>query len=157
MARSEALIGAGFALLGGLMLRVGLAMPALDHIEVGPGLFPAIVGGLMLAAGLGLGVRALALAVPGPEGGLAPARPGLFLAYLLAPLAYLALTPWLGFVVTALAVVATLARLAGASHLRAAVLGLVMALVVHLLFAKVMRVPLPYGFGERLLAALPWG
>lgn len=157
MARSEALLGLGFAALGALMLQQGLTMPAVAHIEVGPGLFPSIVGGLMVVMGLGLAMRAAVSVAAADPPALAPARPLLFSAYLAAPLVYLALTPWLGFIVTAMSVVAILAHLGGASLARTALLATATAILVHLLFGQVMRVPLPYGIGERLLATLPWG
>ena len=160
MRRSEALVGLGFAALGGLMLAQARTMPVLAHIEFGPGLFPSIVGGLMLAGGLLLALRAAFAGAggdPAPAAAFfAPPRPLLLATYGLAPLAYVAATPWLGFIVTTTLLVAVLARSAGVSLVRAAGLGLVTALVIHLVFARLMRVALPYGFGETLLARLPW-
>lgn len=160
MHRSEALVGLGLAALGGLMLAQARAMPVLAHIEFGPGLFPSIVGGLMLVGGLALAVRAALAGVggdPAPAAAfLHPPRPLLLAAYALAPLAYVAATPWLGFIVTTTLLVTVLARSAGVGLLRAAGLGLASALVVNLVFARLMRVALPYGIAETLLGRLPW-
>jgi putative tricarboxylic transport membrane protein len=158
--RSEALVGLGFAGLGGLMLAQARAMPVLAHIEFGPGLFPSIVGGLMLLGGLALALRA-AVATAGRDQGpaaafLRPPRPLLLAAYGLAPIAYVVAAPWLGFILTTTLLVTVLARSAGVGLLRAAGLGVAVTLVIHLVFARLMRVALPYGFVETLLVRLPW-
>lgn len=158
---SDRVTGLFLAILGSLAFWGGSRLPAVPGQDVGPAVFPMVVGGGLVACGLLIAVgighsfedeeaepveaheglarwlgswRALAAFVP----------PALLLFYVLA-------SERLGFLPTAFVIVLVAAVALGAS-LR---LSLAMAVgappLVHLVFYKLLRVPLPEG-----LLAAPW-
>lgn len=157
---SETVVGLALAVLGGAMVLHARNLPAVAHIEFGPGLFPTIVGGLMLVLGLALAIRSR-LVRPAADSGppdafLRPPRPGLLVAYLATPALYIVVAPKLGFLLTMALLFAGLAWLAAGRPLRAIAAGIAMAFLIHLVFVGLMRVSLPYGVIEQLIGGLPW-
>lgn len=157
---SETLVGVALALLGGLMVLRARSLPTVAHIEFGPGLFPTIVGGLMLVLGLALAIRSRIVRPAAdsgpPDAFLHPPRPGLLVAYLAAPALYIVVAPKLGFLLTVALLFAGLAWLAAGRPFRAIATGIAMAFLIHIAFASLMRVSLPYGIIERLIGSIPW-
>ena len=86
-----------------------------------------------------------------PEGwsGVVEFGPALLPPVLL--LFYVYASEWLGFVPAAFAIVLAMAKTLGAGWKLALPLALIVPVVVHFLFAKALRVPLPVGF-----APMPW-
>lgn len=146
---SDTGVGAGFALAGAAVFASTLHYPTLDGGHPGPSLFPRILGVLMFAFGTVLAVRGVR-AQDATER-VAWSRLHRNSAFVNAvfvvggTLAYLLLVERLGFLLTApLVLFAIMARLR-VRPVRAALTAVLFTLAVHLLFAKVLKVPLPTG------------
>ena len=158
---SDRVTGLFLAVLGALAFWGGSRLPAVPGQDVGPAAFPVLIGsglvlcGVLIAVGVGHSFEA-------PEDGDETPVPGLAgwlgrlggLAAFLPPallLFYVVAAESLGFLLTAAIMLAVSARALGASWGLA--LGVMVAVppVVHVIFAKLLRVPLPDG-----LLAAPW-
>jgi putative tricarboxylic transport membrane protein len=149
--------------LGALAIIGGLQLPPMAGQDVGPSAFPIAVGvgliisGFLVVAGIGHRIEEEAQAeLAAIESATMPADvqargswraaipPGLLILYV-------ALVEPLGFVLTA-ALLVLIASLALGARVRLALpLAILGPIVVHLLFAKLLRVPLPAG-----LLPMPW-
>ena len=150
--------------LGGLAAYGGSLLPPVPGQRVGPNVFPMVVGlglclcGLMIAFGIGRRFEDVAEAdLAKIEGGAAATeetRPLYRLRVLLPPallLFYVLAVERIGFVPTA-AIVIFVSALALGARLRLALpLAMLAPIVVHLLFYKLLRVPLPAGY-----LPMPW-
>jgi putative tricarboxylic transport membrane protein len=164
MRLSDRITGSFIATLGALATYGGSRLPPVPGQDVGPSVFPMVIGaglilcGVMIALGIGHSfeeepeVEAAAAGPPQqarPEGSLAYRLrallpPGLLLFYVYA-------ADRLGFVPTA-AIMILAAALAFRARLRLALpLALLAPVAIHLIFYKLLRVPLPPG-----LLPMPW-
>ena len=158
---SDRVTGLCLALLGALALYGGSLQPGVPGQDVGPSVFPMVIGAGLLACGIlvALGVGrsfeepvALIPAAPGQEPPAAPAfgelraflPPALLLFYAVA-------AGTLGFLITGALMVLATALTLGARPRLALPLAVLAPLGVHLVFYKLLRVPLPEG-----LLAPPW-
>lgn len=150
------------AIVGGLLILFGIAIlvhvqgyPTIPGQKYGPALFPGVAAAGLVACGLLLLRRGLRAG--GPALVLAAwtrsARHAANFALVVGSLVFyvLAAEP-LGFVPTAAVILVALFCKLGVRWMLAVPTALVATLVVHLLFYKVMRVPLPWG----LLQPLAW-
>lgn len=158
---SDRVTGGFLVLLGALAFWGGSRLPAVPGQDVGPAAFPMVIGaglvlcGLLIAFGIG---RTFELEEPGE----APDAPGLaqrlgrmeWLAAFLPPallVFYVLAAETLGFLLTAAAMLLACALALGASWRLAIGVALLAPPFVHVIFAKLLRVPLPSG-----LLAAPW-
>lgn len=149
----------GFSLLGAGMVVHSTSMPHIAHIDYGPGLFPTIVGSLMLGMGLIAAARA-ALAGPsqvadGSEIG-ASRRWDLAALYVAMPVLFVVLTPILGFLLTMPLVIGLPAYFSSRRLLPSALLALLLTLGLHVVFYELLRVALPWGLLTPLSGVLTW-
>jgi putative tricarboxylic transport membrane protein len=153
--------------LGAVAAYAGSRLPPVPGQQVGPNVFPFVIGtglclcGLMIAFGIGHRFEEEAEAdlaahseLP-PESELA-AVPSRFygLRVLLPPallIFYALVVERLGFFVTAASVILIAALAFGARPRLALPLALLAPILVHLVFYKLLRVPLPAG-----LVPMPW-
>jgi putative tricarboxylic transport membrane protein len=154
------LVGLGAAAAYG-----GSLLPPVPGQQVGPNVFPMVVGaGLMLCGGMiALGVGSVLereaeadLAAHSDTPKPAPASSPLVKAAktLLPPallLGYVFVGDALGFVPTAFFIVLAISLAMGARVKLALPLALIAPVIVHLIFVKLLRVPLPPG-----LLPMPW-
>jgi putative tricarboxylic transport membrane protein len=158
---SDRITGAFLVLLGALAFWGGSRLPGVPGQDVGPAVFPMVIGtglvlcGTLIALGIGRSFEAPEADAHEPLPGLA-GRLGRFapLAALLPPallLAYVYVVEWLGFLSTAAIMVGVTALALGASTRLAIGMALVAPPAVHLVFYKLLRVPLPDG-----LLGAPW-
>lgn len=150
---SDRVTGAVLVVLGGAAALGGSRLPAVPGQDVGPAAFPMIIGagligcGLLIAFGIGRSFEAEEEERAG-EGWLFGLRallpPGLLLLYVV-------LVERLGFLLTAAGLVLAMAFAFGARPRLALPLAVAAALGLHLIFGKLLRVPLPDG-----LLAAPW-
>jgi putative tricarboxylic transport membrane protein len=154
------LVGLGAAAAYG-----GSLLPPVPGQQVGPNVFPMVVGaGLMLCGGLiALGVGSVLeqeaeadLAAHSDQPAPALSRSPLVNAAktLLPPallFAYVFVGDRLGFVPTAFCIVLAVSLAMGARLKLALPLALIAPVIVHLVFLKLLRVPLPPG-----LLPMPW-
>jgi putative tricarboxylic transport membrane protein len=151
--------------LGAAAAYGGSLLPPVPGQQVGPNVFPMVVGaGLILCGGLiALGVGSaieqdaeadLAAHSDQPQPATSPS-PLLSAAKTLLPpallLAYVFVGDRLGFVPTAFAIVLAISLAMGARLKLALPLALIAPVLVHLVFLKLLRVPLPPG-----LLPMPW-
>lgn len=162
---SDRITGSFVATLGVLATYGGSQLPPVPGQDVGPSAFPMVIGvGLILCGGmiaLGIGhsfeedAEADLAAIEGPRQQVQPADTLTYkLRALLPPallLFYVYAADRLGFVPTA-AILIFAAALAFGARLRVALpLAAIAPVAIHLIFYKLLRVPLPPG-----LLPMPW-
>ncbi len=124
--------------------RYGWGTPA----EPGPGLYPFLVGILLLAGSLGCGMEAL-LHHPQEKIDWPKGQPRLrILTMLTASVGYVVSLPYLGHFVAGSLVVFVVLHVMGMKHLFLKLgLSIAMGLASYYLFAVVLGVPIPRGMG----------
>ncbi len=161
---SDRFTGLTIFALGAVAAAAGSRLPPVPGQQVGPNVFPLVVGvglclcGVMIAAGIGSRFEQEAEAdlaahsdVPPPE-----AAPGRFawLRMLLPPASlvfYALAVDALGFFVTTFTMILVAALAFGARLRLALPMAIIGPPVIHLIFYKLLRVPLPAG-----LIPMPW-
>jgi len=168
MQLSDRVTGLFMVALGGLAAYGGSRLPPVPGQQIGPNVFPLVVGiglaicGAMIAFGVGRHYEEEAEAdlarITGQfvteSGGADRAPWWLGLKALVPPallLFYVVAVDRLGFLPTAAVIAATASLALGARLRLAAPLAIAAPLFVNLVFAKLLRVPLPSG-----LLPLPW-
>jgi putative tricarboxylic transport membrane protein len=146
---SDTVVGAGFVAAGALIIAGTLHYPTLDGGYPGPSLFPRILGGLMTLFGGLVGLKGLRTGdtTQEVEWLLLHKSTGFINAVvvLVGVTAYILLVEKLGFLLMgALLLFVVMWRLK-VRPLKALIVAVVFTAVVHFLFAKIMRVPLPLG------------
>jgi len=150
------LVGLGAAAAYG-----GWQLPPVPGQPVGPNVFPLVIGlglalcGLAIAFGIGHSFEEEEEIIPF-EGGEAPAPRGKLygLRALLPPallLFYVVVADRVGFILTAAIIVFVTATALGAKWKLALPLTVLAPIAIHLIFSKLLRVPLPIG-----LLSMPW-
>lgn len=128
-----------------------LRFPAAPNQPLGPAFMPLLLAGALGVLALVLAVQTLRAAPPATEAApeTTPQKPATAdspLAILALLVAYVFLLPVLGFISASALLFAAALRLFGYPNLvRAFALGLVLAFALHLVFARLMGVPLPAG------------
>jgi putative tricarboxylic transport membrane protein len=156
---SDRTSGVGLAVLGAVTAYAGSRLPPVPGQDVGPAVFPMVVGiglaacGVMIALGVGRSFEAPETEAEAPAETGQPSRmsglrallpPVLLIFYVLA-------SEWLGFLLTAALMVLAVSLALGARPRLALPLAILTPPFVHAVFAKLLRVPLPDG-----LLAMPW-
>ena len=147
--------------LGGAAAYGGWLLPPVPGQPVGPNVFPLVIGsglalcGLAITFGIGHTFEEEEEIIP-IEGGETRPPPGRFygLRALLPPallLFYVAVADRLGFIITAALIVYATASALGARWRLALPLAVLAPIGIHLIFSKLLRVPLPIG-----LLPMPW-
>jgi putative tricarboxylic transport membrane protein len=153
--------------LGAVSAYAGSRLPPVPGQPVGPNVFPLVVGiglclcGLMIAFGIGHTFEEEAEAdlvahsdMPTDEQVLAAHGPLYKLRVLIPPtllLFYVFTVDFLGFYLTTAAMILTAAFVFGARPRLAVPVALLAPVAIHLVFYKLLRVPLPEGF-----VPMPW-
>jgi putative tricarboxylic transport membrane protein len=162
MQLSDRITGLFIVGIGALAAYGGSRLPPVPGQQIGPSVFPMVVGvGLVLCGALimlrvGHGFEDPAPpSEPGPDGVQEVAPGGRHPALVLLPPAllvfYVLAVDRLGFIPTAAAMLIVGAAAFGARPRLFMTMALVAPVVVHFLFAKLLRVPLPAG-----LLPKPW-
>ena len=154
MRLSDRASGVFLIALGGAAFWGGSRLPGVPGQDVGPAVFPMVIGAGLVACGamIALGVgRSFEAEEEDPTKGhswafglRALVPPGLLLFYVLA-------SERLGFLLTAAAMILVGALAMGARPWLAVVMATVGPLVIHLAFYALLRVPLPPG-----ILRAPW-
>jgi putative tricarboxylic transport membrane protein len=162
MQLSNRVTGLFLVALGGAAAYGGWLLPPVPGQQIGPNVFPMVIGfglmvcGALIALGVGRSFEEEVTLEPPAPGGEAPEPPGWAkpLMVLLPPallLFYVFAVDRLGFALTAAAMVFSVSVALGARLRLAIPLAIAAPLIVHLVFSKLLRVPLPPG-----LLPLPW-
>jgi len=154
---NDAVWGALFALLGAAILVHVQSFPRIPGQNIGPGIFPGLV-----AAGLGIcGLLLIVRGLRSRRGGspaawaqapawLASGRHRLAFAVLVGSnVFYLLAVQWLGFVLTAFVYLAALMWVLRVRLVLVLPLALLVTLVIHQVFFRLLKVPLPWGVLQR--------
>jgi len=146
---SDTVVGAGFAAAGALILAGALNYPTLDGGHPGPSLFPRILGGLMSVFGGLLSVQGLWARDVSDDVDLwrLHRNPAFVnaLFVLAGVLAYIFLVERVGFLLMGALVIFVIMWRLRVPLLKAFLVAVIFNALVHFLFVKVMRVPLPLG------------
>jgi putative tricarboxylic transport membrane protein len=147
--------------LGSLAAYGGSLLPPVPGQPVGPNVFPLVIGiglavcGVMIAFGIGRTFEEEEEIIPLEGGEAAAPRGALYgLRALLPPallLFYVLAAERLGFIITAALIVLATSTALGARLKLSIPLALLAPVGIHLIFAKLLRVPLPGG-----LLPMPW-
>jgi putative tricarboxylic transport membrane protein len=149
--------------LGSLAAYGGWLLPPVPGQPVGPNVFPLVIGiglaicGLMIAFGIGHSFEEEEELVPleaGQEAAVAKRGKFYGLRALLPPLLlifYVVAVERLGFILTAGLIVLATSTALGARLKLAVPLAILAPIGIHLIFYKLLRVPLPVG-----LIPMPW-
>lgn len=118
--------------------------------QIGPGLFPRLIGIGLIGCGVILVISGLSARnrVPLVTLGDWASDRSAFTNFLLIPAAllfYILLSDWLGFIVSSLIILITLLCRFGASLPMSLVIAAMATLVIQQVFAGVLLVPLPWG------------
>ncbi|MBR1210764.1 tripartite tricarboxylate transporter TctB family protein [Bradyrhizobium sp. JYMT SZCCT0180] len=150
------LVGLGAAAAYG-----GWLLPPVPGQPVGPNIFPLVIGsglalcGLAIALGIGRTFEEEEEIIPLEAGQAGPPTGKLYgLRALLPPallLFYVAVADRLGFIITAALIVFVTSSALGARWKLSLPLAVMAPIVIHLIFSKLLRVPLPAG-----LLPMPW-
>ncbi len=168
MRLSDRLTGSCLVALGALAAYGGSRLPPVPGQQVGPNVFPMVIGvglalcGLMIAFRIGHTFEEEAEAdlaahsdLP-TEGQVLAAHGPLYKLRVLIPPAllvfYVFVVDVLGFYLTTAIMIAVAAFAFGAKPRLVLPVALIAPIVVHLVFYKLLRVPLPAG-----LVSMPWG
>ena len=140
-------VGAAIAVLGGAVLWTARAFPAVPGQKLGAGFLPMLIGAGLLLCGAGLVWRGW-----GRRGAAADATPthtagGLWRALVIVAsvLAYILWAQPLGFLLLAPLCLLGVFLALGVRWVPALWVAIAGTLVVHLVFYKLLRVPLPWG------------
>jgi putative tricarboxylic transport membrane protein len=149
---NDAVVGVALIALAIAILFHIQAYPLIPGQKYGPALFPGFIAAGFIATGGLLVVRGVRAGFPLFQ--LAPwlRSPALvtnFLAVCAALVLYIVAADALGFVLTGVIILVALFLKFGVRARRALVTAVVATLVIHLLFYKLLRVPLPWGVLER--------
>ena len=154
MKLNDALWGAALVILGGVLLVHVQGFPRIPGQQVGPGLFPGILGVGLAVCGLLLVVRGVRLRAAGgagaawirlPEWARAPRQRLGFTVLVVVNVLYLAAVDRLGFVLTGTIYLAALMWVLRVRAVLIVPIALVLTLLIHYAFYKLLRVPLPWG------------
>ena len=161
MKLNDALWGALLVLFGGALLVHVQGFPRIPGQSVGPGLFPGVLGvglavcGVLLVA-RGLRERAIRRTptawIAWPAWAHAPRQRLGFAVLVAVNLLYLLAVDRLGFVLTGTVYLAALMWVLRVPPVRVVPIALVLTLLIHYAFYKLLRVPLPWG----VLQPLAW-
>ncbi len=146
---SDTVVGAGFVAAGALIVAGTISYPTLEAGYPGPSLFPRILGTLMAVFGALVSVKGFRIqdATEDLDWRHLHRNPAFInaLFVLVGVVAYILFVDWLGFLVMgALLLFGIMWRLK-VPPVKALVVAVAFNVLVHFLFAKIMRVPLPMG------------
>lgn len=161
MQLSDRVTGSCLAVLGCVTVYGASQQPGVPGQDVGPSVFPMIIGlgligcGAMVALRVGHSFEEPEEIIPAAPGEAAPQPPRFaewraFLPPLLL-LFYVLAADALGFLLTAAVIALVVAFTLGARPKLALPLAVLAPVGIHLIFVKLLRVPLPEG-----LLTLPW-
>jgi len=150
MKLNDAVFGVLLMLLGAAVLAVVQGFPKIPGQQVGPALFPGLIAAGLVVGGWLLAVRgwrdrALAPWVQMGPWVRMPRHVLAWLAMVGGVVFYMLAAPALGFLICAALVLLVCMWALGVRPVAAVALAVVAALVIHLMFYKLLRVPLPWG------------
>lgn len=154
---NDAIFGFILLLLGGAVLLTVQSFPTIPGQKVGPAMFPGLiavglcVGGLMLIA-RGWGQRAESGWLKPGDWVRSPRHLASFATLVAGIVFYMLASETLGFLLCSVLILLALFLVLQVRLVRALVIAVLVSLLIHLMFYKLLRVPLPWG----LLQGVAW-
>lgn len=140
----DSALGVIFALGGAAILQQALTMHTLPGMNVGPGLFPSIVGSGMAIMGVALTIQGW-IVRDTPEDDAPPLVTWFAVGIVAALVATILLMPHLGFFITSTLFAAAVVLMSGGRWLSAIIFSPIATGIVYFVFMSGFRVPLPRG------------
>lgn len=140
----DSILGVVFALLGAAIVQQATGLRPLAGMNVGPGLFPSIVGGGMALLGSVLAVQGWMTRCD-PEDDAPRLLTWFAIGIVLAIIAVLLAMPVLGFLVSGTLFAAAIVLMSGGGWLSALIFSPVATAAIYFLFTSALRVSLPHG------------
>ena len=150
MKLNDALFGAFFIALGGLILFSIQGFPKIPGQPVGPALFPGLIASGLCVCGLILLVRgwrerAASAWVEWDDWVRSPRQVASFALLIAGIVFYIVAADMLGFIPVGILILVSLFLTLRVTPARAVVIAVIATIVVHFAFYKLLRVPLPWG------------
>jgi putative tricarboxylic transport membrane protein len=147
---NDAIFGLVLAILGGLVLFTVQSYPRIPGQQVGPALFPGLIAAGIFICGIVLVVRGWRQrkAAPwvAPGDGLRSPRHAAGLALLVASVVfYIVAAEKLGFLPSAVIILTAMFYVLRVPLGKSLLIAVIASLVIHFMFYKLLRVPLPWG------------
>lgn len=140
----DSALGVVFALGGAAVLQQALTMQALPGMNVGPGLFPSIVGAGMAIMGVALTIQGW-IVRDTPEDEAPPLVTWFAIGVVVSLAAVILAMPYLGFLVAGTLFSVVVVLLSGGKWLPAVIFSPIATATIYFVFTAAMRVPLPRG------------
>ena len=112
----------------------------------GPDLFPNLLALLFIGFGLTLILKAKKLASIDTEVAPSPKRISNVLFVIAIVAVYVGVVNFVGFLITSAVLLFLLMKKLGVTILKSAIGSIIITLFINLMFSKILRVPLPWGF-----------
>ena len=147
---NDAIFGLVLAVLGGLVLFTVQSYPKIPGQQVGPALFPGLIAAGILVCGLILVVRgwrerkAAPWVTPG-DWVRSPRHVAGFVLLVASVVFYIVAAEKLGFLLSAVLILTAMCYVLRVPLGRSLLVAVVASLVIHFMFYKLLRVPLPWG------------
>lgn len=148
MQRTDRWLGLALIVLAGALLWTGRSFPDVPGQDVGAGFLPMLIGAGLLACGVALVVRSVRGNAYVGEAGPKPAGTehfGSSVVVVGAIVLYIAIADELGFLIVAPVCLFAVFKAMRVNTSRALLWAIGGALIVHVGFYKLLRVPLPWG------------
>lgn len=140
----DSILGVVFALGGAAILQQALTMHTLPGMNVGPGLFPSIVGGAMALMGTALAIQGW-LVREIPEDDAPPLFTWFAAGIVAATVAVIFAMPYLGFLLAGTLFSIVVVLISRGGWLPALIFSPIATASIYYLFTMALRVPLPRG------------
>ena len=147
---NDAIFGLVLAVLGGLVLFTVQSYPKIPGQQVGPALFPGLIAAGIFVCGLILMVRgwrerkAAPWVTPG-DWVRSPRHVAGFVLLVASVVFYIVAAEKLGFLLSAVLILTAMFYVLRVPLGRSLLVAVVASLVIHFMFYKLLRVPLPWG------------
>jgi putative tricarboxylic transport membrane protein len=150
MKLNDAIFGLVLAILGALVLFTVQSFPKIPGQQVGPALFPGLIATGIFFCGLVLMVRGWRQrrAAPWVMAGdwvRSPRHVAAFVLLVASVLFYIVAAQKLGFLLTATLILTAMFYVLRVPLGKSLLIAVIASLVIHFMFYKLLRVPLPWG------------
>ena len=150
MKLNDAIFGLVLAILGALVLFTVQSFPKIPGQQVGPALFPGLIAAGILVCGIVLMVRGWRQrqAAPWVMAGdwmRSPRHVAAFVLLVASVLFYIVAAEKLGFLLTATLILTAMFYVLRVPLGKSLLIAVIASLVIHFMFYKLLRVPLPWG------------
>lgn len=147
---NDAIFGLVLAILGGLVVFTVQSYPKIPGQQVGPALFPGLIASGIFICGIVLMLRGWRQRKAGPwvlpgDGMRSPRHAAALVLLLASVLFYIFAAQKLGFLPSAVIILTAMFYVLRVPLGKSLLIAVIASLVIHFMFYKLLRVPLPWG------------